>query len=219
MKVEIAERQSIAWFKLSEFIARGEKERAMSLLRLLMHSFDDRAYSKKLAAELLASFDDSQALEEYLQAAQLYKAQGDLLEAVSIFELLTFLQPEAPEYFEKVILLFKELGNVQKVLFYQKQLTNLFLQKGRVEKGVMLFESIEGSLDAVEKLSFFQTIVLQALEHRYAQQSVISSYLKKALDTLVRFAGQAELNSFLAGLETLNRVWHKDALVMLKEQQ
>ncbi len=217
MKVEIAERQSIAWFKLSEFVARGEKERAMSLLRLLTHSFEDRAYSRKLAAEILASFDDTQAIEEYIQAAHLYRLQGDLIEAVSIYELLTLLEPEAPEYYEKVIVFFQELGNAEKVLSYQKQLCNLFLSKGRVDKAITLFESIELALDGIEKLSFLQMIVITALMHKYSQQVVITSYLKRALEGLLRFSQEAELTVFLAKLETLNRIWHKDALAYLSE--
>ncbi len=217
MKVEMGEKQSIAWFKLAEFVSRGEKERALSLLRLLTHSFHDKAYSKKLAAEILASFDDELAFAEYVQAALLYRAQGDLIEAVWIYEFLTVMQPEAAEYFEKVITLFQELKNTEKILQYQKQLCELLLSKGRVDKGITVFEEMEQQLDAHEKLLFTQKIVLAALTHRYPHQEMVTSYLKKTLEGFLRFSGESELTKFLSSLQALNGIWHKDAVMYLRE--
>ena len=139
MKIEAGGRQNIAWFKLAEFVTRGEKERALSLFRLLIHSFDDRAFIKKLEAEILASFDDDQAFSEYLQAAHLYRSNGQSIEAVSIYETLVAVQSDRPEYYEKVIILFEELGNQDKVIQYQKQLCKLFLTHNRVDKAIAVF--------------------------------------------------------------------------------
>ncbi len=216
MKAELGERQSIAWFKLSEFVTRGEKERALSVFRLLTHSFADQAFIKKLEAEILASFDDKQAFSEYIQAAHLYHNKGQPVEAVSIYETLVVFQPDRSEYCEKIISLFNELGHKEKIIQYQKQLCSLFLEQQRVDKAIAVFEKMDG-LDDVEKLSFFQVIVLKAVQNRYPQQAIITNYLHKALEGLLRFAGEVELNRFLASLEALNAVWHKDAVAYLKE--
>jgi len=214
MKSELGERQSIAWFKLAEFVTRGEKERALSLFRLLTHSFADQAFIKKLEAEILASFDDGQAFSEYIQAAHLYRSKGQPIEAASIYETLVVFQPDRPEYCEKIISLFNELGHKEKTIQYQKQLCSLFLAQDRVDKAIAVFEKMEG-LDDVEKLSFFQAIVFYAVKNRYPQQTIITAYLHKALEGLLRFSGETELNRFLTSIEALNAVWHKDALAYL----
>lgn len=216
MKAELGERQNIAWFKLAEFVTRGEKERALSLFRLLTHSFGDRAFIKKLEAEILASFDDEQAFSEYIQAAHLYRNNGQSVEAVSIYETLIIFQPERAEYCEKIITLFEELGHKEKMTQYQKHLCTLFLTQGRVDKAITVFEKMD-SIDDVEKLSFLQMIVLNAIKNRYPQQVIITSYLHRVLEGLLRFAGETELNRFLTSLQALNAVWHKDALTYLKE--
>ncbi len=216
MKAEVGERQNIAWFKLAEFVTRGEKERALGLFRLLTHSFDDRAFIKKLEAEILASFDDEQAFSEYLQAAHLYRVNGQSIEAVSIYETLVIFQPDRPEHHEKVIILFEELGNREKVLQYQKQLCTLFLTQNRVDKAIAVFERMD-SLNDGEKLEFLQAIVLNAVKNRYPQQALVTGYLHRVLDGLLRFAGETELNRFLASVEALNGVWHKDAMAYLRQ--
>lgn len=216
MKAELGERQSIAWFKLAEFVTRGEKERALSLFRLLTHSFADRAFIKKLEAEILASFYDEQALSEYIQAAHLYRNNGQAVEAVSIYETLVVFQPDRPEYCEKIISLFYELGHKEKIVFYQKQLCSLFLKQERVDKAIAVFEKMDG-LNDVEKLFFLQAIVFHAVKNRYPQQAIITAYLHRVLEGLLRFAAETELNCFLTSLEGLNAVWHKDAITYLKE--
>lgn len=216
MKSEMGVRQTIAWFKLAEFVTRGEKERALSLFRLLTHSFDDKAFIKKLGAEILASFDDTQAFVEYVQAAHLYKAQGDVVEAVAIYELLTLLQPSVIDHFEKVITFFHEMGNELKVLQYQKQLCELMLCQGKIDKGIAVLKKMEPSLDEREKLFFFKKIVQESLIHRYAQQAVITEYLEKSLEGLLRFAGESDLNQFLMTVQGLNGMWHKDALAYVQ---
>src|SRR3990172_10433854 len=71
-----AEKYNIAWFKLAEFVARGEKERALGIYRLLIHSFDDKAFSYQLEGDLLSAFNDESARDKYLSAAQLYHKEG-----------------------------------------------------------------------------------------------------------------------------------------------
>ncbi len=65
------DKYNVAWYKLAEFVVRKEKERALSLLRLLTHSFNDQALKDQLEGDLLRSFDDHKnASEKYFAAAQ-----------------------------------------------------------------------------------------------------------------------------------------------------
>ena len=114
MKQVSSGRSSVAWFKLAEFVGRGEKERAFDLYRLLMHSHESKAFMKKLEADIMVSFDFEQALKEYTQAAHWYIQDEQIEEAAFIYEWVVFLCPDRPEYCEKAIDLSDKLGWKQK---------------------------------------------------------------------------------------------------------
>ena len=121
MKPLSQDKQSVAWFKLAEYVGRGEKERALALHRLLTHSFHDTAFIKQLEADLLAFFDDRQALNQYIIAAQLYSDNGKFFEAASIYERLLFLAPETEEYRVQACLLFEQAGHTEKAKLYKSK--------------------------------------------------------------------------------------------------
>ncbi len=86
MKQLPAEKCNVAWFKLAEFVSRGEKERALNLYRLLVHSFENKAFAYQLEGDLLWSFADEQAIEKYTNAAQIYAFEQRLTEAALLYE-------------------------------------------------------------------------------------------------------------------------------------
>jgi hypothetical protein len=216
MKPVSLEKQSVAWFKLAECVGRGEKERTLSLFRLLTYSLDNKPFTKQLEADILAFFEDKQALTEYVSAAHLYYQEGNIVEASVVYEKLIALESKQ-EFLEKVISLYFELKDQKKAIYYQKQLCTVLLSKGRVEKAVMQFKSFEENLDEGEKIDLYKAIITAALTHKYGQQKTITEYLHKALDGLMRFGSDQELKTFLADLKALNTLWHKDAVEYLKK--
>ena len=58
MKQVALGKTSLAWFKLAEFVTRGEKERALSIFRLLAHSIRHDALVVQLEGDILLAFDD-----------------------------------------------------------------------------------------------------------------------------------------------------------------
>lgn len=94
---------SIAWFKLAEFIARGEKERALTIYKLLALSFQDRAVAHQLEGDLLFAFNDSQiACQKYLQAIRLYKEENRIPQAIALYEHMRKLQSNAAIFTEEL---------------------------------------------------------------------------------------------------------------------
>ena len=85
---------SIAWYKLADLIARGEREKALSVYRLLAHSFDDKAYALQLEGDILFALDDNRAKEKYFQAAVLYKKEQRWVDAVAVGQHLLSQQPD-----------------------------------------------------------------------------------------------------------------------------
>ena len=83
MKTLTSESYNIAWFKLADFVARKEKERALSVLRLLMHSISDEALTYQLEGDILQAFQDYSAIDRYHAAAQMYQKLGKFQQAIS----------------------------------------------------------------------------------------------------------------------------------------
>jgi hypothetical protein len=73
-----SESYTIAWFKIADFVARGEKERALTVYRLLMYSVAEPALSYQLEGDILLAFDDDAAIDRYHVAANLYKKSGKM---------------------------------------------------------------------------------------------------------------------------------------------
>lgn len=113
------DKYTIAWFKLAEFIARGEKERALGVYRLLSHSFEDRAFAQQLAGDIFISFGDTAlAIERYCQAAQLYMQQGKKVQAAAIYEHLIMLDASGLHYYKNLIVLYADMHIYAKVGAY-----------------------------------------------------------------------------------------------------
>ncbi len=75
MREALQSKSNIAWFKLSELVMRGERERALSVFRLLSHSISDKAFVALLESELFHVFGDIRAKEACFRAISLYEAQ------------------------------------------------------------------------------------------------------------------------------------------------
>ncbi len=96
----------VGWFKLAELVERKEKEKALSLHRLLSHSFEDKAYSLQLEGDILWSLEDEQAVDKYRQAAFLYKKEKKISCALAIYEHLLTLQPQNHDFLATLLRLY-----------------------------------------------------------------------------------------------------------------
>jgi tetratricopeptide (TPR) repeat protein len=219
MKENSPQASSVAWFKLAECVNRGEKERALNLYRLLLHSHEEHneAFMKKLEADLLVEFDLKEALREYVSAAHHYSMSGKDDEALFIYERIISLAPGEISYLQKAIFFSGNLKKEEKATHYKKDLYQAWLHKGEIEKAVSGFESVEKMLDDSHKFQFYRDFVISSLTHKYTNQKVITSYLHKALDGLLRFGSDREVQQFLSEIQAINSVWHKDAVSYLKK--
>ena len=106
-----SEKLSIAWFKLADCVARGEKERALGVYRLLSHSIKDDAVQAQLQADLFISFNDKEsAIKNYIRAADLYEKSGKLFHAVGLYEQLLLLSPQNESFTNTLDRLYRELA-------------------------------------------------------------------------------------------------------------
>jgi len=123
---QLPQKYQVAWFKLSEFIRRGEKERALGIYKLLMHTVDDTAFAKQLEGDLLLFFNDPGAPESYLAAALLYKKTNKLAQATAVYEHLVAQFPHEEAFLSALISCYRELGHPTRiVLTFGRLLTPL----------------------------------------------------------------------------------------------
>lgn len=126
MKHVPSEKYNIAWFKLSECVSRGEKERALGVYRLLSHSIDDSAFAAQLEGDLLLAFKDKKAAEKYLESAKLYQKGQRFVESAAVYEHLIQLEPDKEDHVVNLIILYQILNFSEKVKFHVKKATRHF---------------------------------------------------------------------------------------------
>lgn len=101
MKQGASDAYNVAWFKLAECVARGEKERALGVYRLLAHSLNDKALAMQLEADILLAFSLDEALEKYQQAADCYAQTARLFKAACVYEHILVLVVGKRDYMNR----------------------------------------------------------------------------------------------------------------------
>lgn len=128
---------SVAWFKLAELIARGEKEKALNLYRLLSHSLDERGYVLQVEGDILWAFNDKDALIRYQQAALHYRKENNILAAVAVYEHLRTIEPANGEHLAPLLTLYAQLDWGKKLKERFKYFVALFEKKKISQKRVL----------------------------------------------------------------------------------
>lgn len=182
MKHVDSDTYSVAWFKLADCIARGEKERALGVFRLLSHSFDDSALACQLYGDILRSFNDAKAVEQYQQAAQLYRERKRWIEAAAVYEHIIQLEPRNYDVQRQLIELYQHLHIRSKVTQYVSTLVDALLQKNDWKQAV----GIVMQYDTAGDLSFTAQLHERMLFHLLTLQDVLAEtklqHAKKAID-------------------------------------
>ncbi len=126
MKQYSSDKHNVAWFMLSECVARGEKERALGVYRLLAHSIDDKAFSRQLEGDILWAFEDGTAPVRYLEAATLYKKNQRFVEAAAVYEHLIVLEPDKEDHVVGLIALYHIVNFSEKLSDRLKEAVDRF---------------------------------------------------------------------------------------------
>lgn len=205
MKQIDSEKYSLAWFKLAECVARREKERALGVLRLLVHSLEDNALAYQLKGDVFLSFDETDdAIEFYKQAAEEYYKKEHILEAAGIYEHLVFLVPNSKEYVSAVVRLYKRLGMKDKVANGLLSLYNIWIQEKSWSKAYdALLEFMEIDFSS-KSLALVQKFVINAVTHKYFDEQKNRKIISLHLDYLVKDKLSSHTTQFLASLKAVD---------------
>jgi tetratricopeptide (TPR) repeat protein len=141
--------KNVAWFKLADLIARGEREKALNVFRLLSHSLPDRAYALQVEGDLLWHLDEDQAsTEKYKQAAFLYQKEKRWVDAIAIYEHLLTINPTAPQLLGALLVLYAMLDWPERFQDRLTALISLFEQK-QIDQAVL----VNAIRDVVEQVT------------------------------------------------------------------
>lgn len=220
MKTLASGSYNIAWFKLADFVARGEKERALSVYRLLMHSVSEAALTYKLEGDILLAFDDDAALDRYHIAANLFKKSGKYQEAISLYQhALIFKKDE--KIYEALLDIYILIKNKSGILDTFSKIAQLCLQKEKNDWLANLMHRALVQLDKTMQALLSERLVRAMLMYDEKNNS-ISSCIMQTLDLFqeaiaTEDISTSDLQKFLVDLKMLNLGEYKKAESYLKE--
>jgi hypothetical protein len=209
MKLLSSGSHNIAWFKLAEFVSRREKERALTVYKLLMHSIADQAFAYQLEGDILLAFDDDTAIDRYHAAANLYKKRGDYQKAIAVYEHVALYKNDL-KVLEALLDVYDVLGDEVGIInsyarfaILAVQVKNFGLLINRLHLYLMTRNTILKA--EVYGYTFF------ALLFHDAENPQIEMYLFQALDLYVKADDPHVLTRFMAKLKVSHEYFYKVA--------
>lgn len=200
-----ADKYSIAWFKIAEYVSRGEKERALGVYRLLSHSISDRAFSRQLEGDILWTFNDNQgAIDKYYEAAQLYAQDNKALQAAAIFEHLILLMPDSSLYMRHLIESYAILNIKSKVLANLNHACKLFEKNYELDQAQILLQQLGSYCTDAELIQLHEYIFFAALKKPNISQEYMQLQLNKILNILLDDQESFALRNFLEKLKVVH---------------
>ena len=203
MRLSACQSYTIAWFKLADFVARGEKERALMVLKLLMHSIQDEAVPYQLEGDVLLAFDDDAALDRYHVAANLYKKSGKIKQAASIYEHVSVFK-EDEGILEALFDVYFLLQNDHGMLDTFSRLAKVCLQNNKFDLISHLYYryllECQEMLHGLLGIRFVKALILYDTTNKQ-----LHSYLQQTIDMLEQSNKKEDLSIFLSQLEGLNK--------------
>ena len=204
MKLLASESYNVAWFKLADFVVRGEKERALSVHRLLMHSVPDEAVRYQLEADILLAFEDEASVDFYHLAANLYKKNGKMRHAAAVYEHVS-LFVEDEKVLEALFEIYLVLPDNNSALSIFAKLAKICLERNNFALISNLFHRYLMECDESLQKKLSMRFVTSLLEYDEDHKQ-INSYLYQTIDLLLHDKNEEHLLNFLSDLEDLNPV-------------
>ena len=197
-----SDKYTIAWFKLAEFVHRGEKERALGMYRLLAHSLPDEAFAAQLEGDLLLAFRDDRALDAYNRAALSYERVNKAAQAAAIYENILALMPGVLDYMVKIIQLYSGLKNWVKIEQWMREFLSWSIRHQRGEYAHAFLDN--AALTHEQKIELHDYFIMQWLVADYQNQEIMQNILMHIVDGYADDTHSYKLANFLARVEAVN---------------
>ncbi len=218
MKQTPVEKYTIAFFKLAEYVSRGEKERALGMYRLLSHSFHDVAFARQLEGDILWSFKDETAQDKYFQAAQLYQKDMRLRQAAGVYEHLLVMHPKSALYMINLIEVYCQLEVPIKAKNYLMQLPDLALNHAHASLISQTLITYQKLLLTHERADQHEKFLCVAIKSKYPDFLLLQGHVKYVIDCRREENNVTGLESFLNTLHMLDGAAYLHAYNYYKSQ-
>ncbi|MFA5998709.1 MAG: hypothetical protein WC747_01670 [Candidatus Babeliales bacterium] len=218
MRVLMSESYNIAWFTLADFVTRGEKERALSMLRLLMHSVQDVAIAHQLEGDILLAFADDCAFDRYYTAAILYKQSERYQQAISVCLQVSSLK-EDERTLEVLLDIYVILNNKSETLETFSRLAKVCISQNNTELLQKIFQDHFSQNSKLMQALLTARLVRALLLYDETNKS-ITKYMQQTLDLFQASLQssdllQTDLQKFLSEIKVLNFDEYKKAELYL----
>ncbi len=213
MKLLSSESHNIAWFKLAEIVARGEKERALNVYKLLMHSIADQAFAYQLEGDILLAFDDNAAIDRYHSAVKLYKKNGDYQKAIAVYEHVASFKSDI-QVLEALLDIYDVLGNQDGIVASYARLAMLAVQMKNFGLLINRLHVYVMTHDIILKAELYGYTFFALVAHDITNPQ-ISIYLSQAIDLYVKADDSHLLTRFMAKLKVTHELFYKKAEELL----
>lgn len=212
-----SDKYNVAWFKLAEFVSRGERERALCLYKLLIHSFDDYALAAQLEGDILLSFNDIlAACQKYREAAALYINKKKIIEAAAVYEHILLLDKSSLDDLTQIIFLYEELVIMPRLCVHISTICSLFIQRNQINALEEFMDDWEKKISDSDVATIYNEITVTLIKMNKDAQ-VIRSFLKKSINFLLLSKNKSILQSFLSTIEALHEDYYVEATIHLQE--
>lgn len=211
MREITTDKYTVAWFKLAEFVARKEKERALGIYRLLSHSFSDQALAYQLEGDLLLSFNDDHALTKYRDAAEAYEKTQRIVEAIAVYEHIIAIKP-AVEDIQKLLDLYGILGDSKKIQATQLIFVNHLICSHHED---LVIDALERFKNESNPLPSLYNAILLAMAQ---QNTELSSTRKNLVEYLInQLRDTQELYDAINGIQTCSNIYYTYIMAYLEK--
>jgi len=176
---------SIAWFKLAECIRRGEKERSLSVYRLLIHSLKDEAVAYQLKGDLLATFHmHEEAAHAYHAAAQIFEKQQREFQAAYAHECVIVHNPRWYHNYHILVAWYTHIGVVQRAQTIAQELLRALINDGYISRAYETLHTYVTYFSRDDVAYLYELFIQHALEksHGSADRAMIHTGIAKAID-------------------------------------
>lgn len=171
----------VAWFKLSNLIQRKEKERALGIHRLLMHTIDNPAFAKQLEGDLLVAFNDLDARNSYTESARLYRTKHQLSHATAVYEQLVKIFPHEPLFLQTLVTYYLELNHPTRIVLSLENLIEPLIGAHQEQETLDAIKHVSVILAPSDQATLYTQVVIQLIKAGSAQQELIQQLIKNVV--------------------------------------
>jgi hypothetical protein len=215
MKQIPSDKYTLAWFKLAEFVSKGERERALAIYKLLAHSLEDKAFVHQLEGDLLLSFNDEGAFERYAQAAELYSEQGHAAKTCAVYEHMIALEPTAENRVTALLEIAKKIIQEPRAVEVTQHFLRWLMNKKEFSRVSLILKQLEPLTLAFAPTH--QELVQAWLKSENPPQESVLEHVKKTIDYYFSVKQPKSLQTFLMTLKMMHALVYQEACCYMQD--